>query len=116
MASDVFEKHPSGLDFSDDPGNVGPQVALVVFAAALSCMAERLTRVSGKDGVDRASEGASVECGDIIPYGGWGEISGPLCGNDALACVLIPFDKASCVEAGLGKHEAHIKATGSGAE
>lgn len=116
MACDVFEENPSGLNFADDPSNVGPQMALVVFAPALSCMAERLARVSGKDGVDCSAQDAAIECCDIIPNRGGGEVSATLCGNDPLAGVFVPFDKASGVGTRLGQHEAHIKATGARAK
>jgi hypothetical protein len=54
VTCDVFKEHPSRFDFSDDPGNVWPQVPLVFVAFALACCAEWLAGVSGKDGVDCA--------------------------------------------------------------
>ena len=116
MPCDVLEEHPAGPDFADDPGDVGPEVPLVVFALSLPGLAERLAWVSGKDGVDRAAHLAPVEGGDIIPDGGRGEVSGELCGDNALSGVLVPFDKASRVGLRFGQHEAHIEATGSGAQ
>ena len=116
MTSDVFEENPSGFDFADDPGNVGPQVPLVVFALALSRMAERLAGVSGKDGVDDASERPSVEGGNVIPDGCRGEVSCALCGDDCRAGVFFPFDKASGVGLRLCQLQSHIKATGARAK
>lgn len=82
MSRDVFEEHPFGADFADDPGNVWPEVALVLVAFSLPCGAERLAGVSGKDGVDCAPEGSAVEGGDIIPDWCGGEVSGPLTSDD----------------------------------
>jgi hypothetical protein len=112
VSRDVFEEHPAGLHFSDDAGNVWPQVPFIGLTAALSCCAERLAWVSGKDGVNGPAQFAPVECGNIVPDWCWGEVSGPLGCNDALAGFWLPLDKASRVEVRLGQHEAHIKATG----
>ena len=61
MTGDVFEKHPLGAAFADDTGDVGPEVARVVGAAALSGRAEGLAGISGKDGIECALEGPGVE-------------------------------------------------------
>jgi hypothetical protein len=118
VPGDVFEKDPSQSwpKFVGNSCDIGPQVPLVIGSLALSCHAERLAGVSGKDGVDRAPEGLSVKGGDIIPDRGWREVSGPLGCDDGPAGVILPFDKASRVKTGFGEHEAQIKATGSGAE
>ena len=118
MPRDVLEKAPTEgwAEFSDDPLNIGPQVPLVVLSAALSCLAERLAWVSGKQGVDRSGEWLGVECGNIVPDRRGGEVSGPLSGDKGLSGVFLPFDETSRVEARFCEHEAHIKATGSRAE
>lgn len=116
MTGDVFEKDPSWLDLADDAGDIWPQVALVVFALALPCVTERLARIACEDGVDGSPERSPVEGGDIIPDRCGSEVSGPLRGDDGLSGILLPLDKATGVESRLGEHEAHIEATGSGAE
>lgn len=116
MSGDVFEEHPFGCDFPDDPGNVGPQVPLVVVAFPLPGMAEWLARVSGEDDVESTPEGPAVECGDVIPDRGRGEISCALGGDEALPRVCLPLDKAAGVKSWLCEHEAHIKPAASGAE
>lgn len=118
MSGDVLEEAPSqaGPELFDDPLDVGPEVSLVVFPFALPGLTERLAWVSGEDGVDRSGDRSGVEGGDVIPDRGWLEVSGPLRGDKAFPRVLFPLDKASGVEVRLGEHEAHIKATGSGAE
>ena len=116
MARDVFEEHPSGLDLSDDPADIGPEVPLVILAPALSGHAERLAGVSGKDGVDGAPEGSAVKGGNVIPDRGRSEVSGSLCGDKGASGVFLPFNRDAGVETGLCEHEAHIEATTSCAE
>ena len=116
MPGDVFEEDPFRLDFADDAGDIGPEVALVIGSAPLSGLREWLAGVSGEDGIEGAAEGSSVEGGEVIPYGRRGEVSCALGGDDGLPGILFPLDEAAGVEPRLGKHEAHIKATGSGAE
>jgi hypothetical protein len=91
-------------------------VAGVVFALTLSSLAEWLTRIASQHGVDCVPEWGGVKGAQIIPYGGWGEVSGPLGCDDGLSWVFFPFDKAAGVELRLCKHEAHIEATGPGAQ
>ena len=116
MPGDVFEEHPFGVDFPDNPGNVGPQVAIVVVASPLPGMAEWLAGIACEDGIECAAEGPSVECGDVIPYGGRGEVSGALGGDEASPGVFLPLDKAAGVKSGLCEHEAQIQASASCAE
>ena len=41
-ASNIFSKHPTGLQFPDDPQHFGPQIAFIVEAALPPCGGERL--------------------------------------------------------------------------
>ncbi len=116
MPGDVFEEHPFRFDFPDDPGNVGPQMALVVVASPLPGMAEWLAWVSGKDGVECATEWPSVECGEVIPDSGGREVSRALGGDETSPGVFLPLDKAAGVKSGLCEHEAHIQASAARAE
>ena len=116
MPRDVFEEHPLRLDLADDPGDLGPQVPLVVCAAPLSRLAERLAGIPCEDGIEGTAERPSVECGDIIPDRGEGEVSRALCGDEDASRVFFPLDKASRVKSRLCEHEAHIEATAACAE
>jgi len=116
VPGDVFEEDPSWLHFSDDPGNVWPEVPLVGIAFALPCLAERLAGISGEDGVDAAAQLASIECGDVIPDGRGCEISCALRCDDCSSGIGLPLDKCSRVKARLGQHESHIEATGARAK
>ena len=109
MSGDVFEEHPFRLDLADDPGNVWPEVPLVIGSAALSCLAERLARVSCEDGIEGAAEWPSVECGDVIPDRRGGEISGPLRGDDGLSGILFDFNPTECSEIWLCEVETHVE-------
>ena len=113
MTGDVFEEDPFRLDLADDPGDLWPQVSLVVCAAPLSGLGKRLAGVASEDGVERPSEWPSVEGGDIIPDRGGGEVSGPLSGDDGLPGVVLNFHPAQSSEAWFGKVEPQVKAASS---
>jgi hypothetical protein len=82
VACNVFEKDPFGFDFADDPGNVWPEVPLVILASPLSGLAERLAGISGQDGIECTAKSPPVEGGNVIPDWGGCEVAGALCGND----------------------------------
>jgi hypothetical protein len=116
MPGDVFEEDPFRAAFADDAGDVGPKVAGITGAAALSGRAEGLAGISGQDGVERAAEGPGIEAAQVGPDRGRGEIPGALgCDEDSAGPVL-PFDEGAGVIAGLGQHDAQIKATAACAE
>lgn len=118
MTRDVFEEHPlkDRPKFSDDAGDVWPQVSWIVGRFALSRHAERLAGVSGEKGVDCPCNWPGVECCEIAPYWRGCKISCLLGGDDGLSRVFFPLDEASGVKIWLCEHEAHIQATGSGAK
>lgn len=118
MPGDVFEEDPveAGAEFTGDPCDIGPEVALVIGPLALSGGAERLARVSGKQGVEGSGEWPGVEGCEVIPDRGRGEVSGLLGGDEDAAGVFLPLDIASRVEAGLRETEAHIQSAAACAE
>lgn len=61
VTGDVFEKDPCGTAFSDDTGDVWPEVAGIVGASTFSGSAERLAGISGEDDVERTVKGAGIE-------------------------------------------------------
>jgi len=113
MPCDVFEEYPFRPDLADDAGDMGPEVARIICAEALTSKAERLAWVSSEDGVDESAPWPSIEGSQVGPDWCGGEVSGPLGGNDAVAGVFFPFDPASGVEIWLCKHEPEIKAAGA---
>lgn len=116
MPTDVFEEDPFWLQLVDDPGDMGPEVAGVIFSKSFPSGAERLAGVSGKHGVHRASERSSIKGCEVAPYGGGGEVSGPLGSDDAGARVFLPLDIGAGVEVWFGETEAHIQAAAACAE
>lgn len=116
MTDDVFEEDPFRAAFSDDPGDIRPEVARIVGAAPFACGAEGLAGISGEDGVERPAEGAGVEAAQIVPDWRPREIPRALGGDEDRTGPVFPFDEAAGVVAGLGEHEAHIQASAACAE
>jgi len=116
VTGDVFKEDPFRGTSPDDAGDLGPEVTGIVGPTALSSCAERLAGVSGQHRVEGTAEGPRVEATQIIPDRGRGEVSGALGGDDDVAGVSLPLDKGAGVIAGLGEHEAQIKASAACAE
>tara|TARA_R110002096_G_scaffold175572_6_gene351413 strand:- start:1677 stop:2177 length:501 start_codon:yes stop_codon:yes gene_type:complete len=116
VPGDVFNEDPFGSAFGDDTGDLGPEVAGIVGAAALSGCAERLTWVSGQHNIEGSVKGPGIEATQIVPDWGRGEISRALGGDEHSSGPVLPFDKAAGVKAGLGEHEAQIKTSAACAE
>jgi len=116
VTRDVFEKHPLRVTFADDTGDLGPEVAGVVRASALSGSAEGLTGIPGQHSVKGAAEGPGIEAAEIVPDRSGCEISCALGRDEHGAGPLFPFHKGTGVIAGLGQHDAQIKASAARAE
>ena len=63
----VFEEHPCRAAFTDDTGDVWPEVTGVIGTTALTGRAEGLAGISGEDDVEGAAEGPGIEAAQIIP-------------------------------------------------
>lgn len=111
MTGNVFEEHGERLELSDNPGDVGPEVALVTFGEALSGGTKWLAGISREERVDLPPEGTAVKAGDIIPDRGGHEISRALCGDKGFPARGFPLDETSGFISGLGEHEAEIQAS-----
>ena len=116
MTGDVFEEDPFRTAFADDPGDIGPEVTGIVGPAALSGRAEGLAGVSSEDGVECAAEGTGVERPQVGPDRRRGEVPRALGGDEHRPWPVLPFDERAGVIAGLGEHEAQIKASAACAE
>ncbi len=112
----VFEEHPLGAAFPDNPGDLGPEVAGIVGATALSGSTEGLAGISSEHGVEGTAKGAGIEAAKIIPDRGRGEIACALGTDENCSGPVLPFDKGAGVKAGFGEHEAHIQASAACAE
>jgi hypothetical protein len=116
VTGDVLNEDPFGAAFSDDAGNIWPEVAWIVSTTALSGGAERLAGISGQHSVEGTPEGPGVEAAQIVPNWGRGEVSCALGRDEDGAGPVFPFDKGAGVIAWLGEHEAQIKASAACAE
>ena len=116
VTCDVLNEDPLGTAFADDASNIGSEVPGIIGTTTLASGAEGLAGVSGEDDVEGAAEGASIETAEIIPDWRWGETARALGGDENGAGPLLPFNKSAGVIAGLGEHEAHIKASAACAE
>ena len=116
VPSDVFEEDPFRTAFADDPGDVGPEVAGIIGAAALSGRAEGLAGIACEDSVEGAAEGTGVKAAQIGPDRCRGEVTRALGGDEDRSWPVLPFDKGAGVIAGLGQYEAQIKASAACAE
>jgi hypothetical protein len=112
----VFEKDPLWAAFADDTGDVGPEMAGIIGATALSGCTEGLARISGEDDVEGAAEGLGIEAAKIIPDRGRCEIPCALGGDEGRAWPVFPFDKSTGVISRFCEHEAQIKASAACAE
>ncbi len=116
MACDVFEENPYGAAFTDNAGDIGPEVTGVSRTAALSGCAEGLAGISGKHRVEGPAEGPGVEAAQVGPDRGRSEIPCALGCEEHGPWPVLPFDEAARVISGLGEHEAHIQASAACAE
>jgi hypothetical protein len=112
----VFEKDPCRLAFTDDAGDIGPEVPGIIGTTALSRRAKRLAGISGEDNVEGTAERPGIEAAQVIPDWCRGEVSCALCGDENRAGPVLPFDKCPGVEAWFGEHEAQIQASAACAE
>jgi hypothetical protein len=116
VPGDVFEEGPFGTAFADDAGDIGPEMAGIVGAAALSGCAEGLAGISGEDGIECAAEGAGVEAAQVGPDRGRGEVACALSGDEDCSRPILPLDEGAGMETGFREHEAQIKASAACAE
>jgi hypothetical protein len=66
-ARDVFDEHERDSTLPDDPGDIGPNPALVLGASALPGDAPGLTGKSRSDEIHHSTPASSVERGEVIP-------------------------------------------------
>ena len=116
VTGDVFEKDPFGPTFANDPGNFRPEVAGIIGTTAFASGAEGLAGISGEDGIEGTVEGPGIETAQVIPDWGRGEVSDALGRDEDRPWPVFPLDEGAGVKAGLGQHDAQIKASATCAE
>jgi hypothetical protein len=67
MVGDVLAEDVAGLDLSDDPSDVGPDVSLVGGAQLLAGARERLAGVARSDAIHHSTPRAAIEGSHVIP-------------------------------------------------
>lgn len=67
MTGDVLEEAPCGLALSKNASDIWPEVALVVFTAAMAGETERLAGVAASDKIHDSTPRASVEGSQVTP-------------------------------------------------
>ena len=109
MMGDIFEEDEGWLNFGDDAGDMGPEVARVVSAPAFACNRERLARIARSDDVHRAAPRAAVEGSNVVPDNSLiqGRVFHPRhesgCGEG------FPFDMAHSTISGDGDGESEVE-------
>ncbi len=74
MTGDVFEEDPCWPAFTDDAGDVWPEMARIVGPPRFPDRAEGLAGIAGEDGIECAEEGQGVEVAQVGPDGRRGEV------------------------------------------
>ena len=116
MPGDVFKKDPLGAALPNNSGDLWPEVTGIVGPTAFASGAERLTGVSGQHCVEGTPEGLGIKTAQVVPDWGRSEVSCALGGDEDGARPVFPFNERAGVIAGLGEHEAQIKASAACAE
>jgi len=116
VPGDVFKEDPFGVAFSDDSGDIGPEMPGVVGTLAFASGTEGLAGISGEDDVEGAAKGAGIEAAEIIPDRCWGEISCALGSDEDSAGPVVPLDKGLGVISRFSQHDAQIQASAACAE
>jgi len=116
MMGDILEKNEGRLDFSDDAGDMGPEVARVFSAEALARDGERLARIARSDDVHRAAPWSAVKGSNVVPDNSLiqGRVFHPRhesgCGEG------FPFDMAHSTISGDGDGEPEVESARARAE
>jgi hypothetical protein len=111
VPGDVLNEDPFRAALSNNAGDLGPEVAGVIGTAAFASGAERLAGISCEEGVERPAKRSGIKAPQVVPDGRGRKIPSSLGGDEHASGPLLPFDKGAGVIAGLGEHEAQIKAT-----
>ncbi len=116
MMGDIFEKDEGRLTFTDDPGDMRPEMARVVGTPALARHAERLARIARRDDIHRAAPRCAVECGNVVPDNSLiqGRVRHPR--HESGRSIGFPLDMAHSSISGQGEGKAEIDPARAGTE
>lgn len=116
MSADVFKETEGGLNFSDDPGDVWPEVAWVFVSEFSSGNGKRLAWVAAMDDIHQAAPRFAIKGGNVVPDRRviQGLVFHPR--HERSRSVGFPLDVThSSISAG-GEMEAEVESSGPGAE
>lgn len=116
MSFDVLDEHPAGLDLSDDPGDLGPEVAGIVGSPPVAGGRERLAGIAGKEDMNAATPRAAVEGSQVIPDGSLRKRSVFHPRGKRRGGVQVVLDVADGSIVGLGDMEPEVKTAVAGTE
>lgn len=116
MAGDVLEETPFRLDLTDDPGDIGPKVAGVLGALAMTGEGEGLARISGSDDMNAAAPRSAVKGSQIVPYRRWsqGRVRHPR--HETGRGETVSLDKAHSAISRFGNVQSEVEAANAGAQ
>jgi len=116
MMGDILEEDEGRLNFGDDAGDMGPEVARVVRAPALAGNRERLARIARSDDVHHAAPRVAVEGRNVVPDNSLiqGRVFHPR--HESGCGVGFPFDMAHSTISGDGDGKPEIEPARTGAE
>lgn len=116
MMGDILKEDEGRFDLADDAGDMGPEVARIIRAPALSRERERLARIARSDDIHRAAPRAAVEGSNVVPDNSLiqGRIFHPR--HESGCGVGFPFDMAHSTIPGEGKVQPEVEPACAGAK
>jgi len=116
VIGDVFQKHPFGVAFPDDPREMRPQMAGIVDPLAFTRDRKRLARIAASNNIHRSTPRSAIEGGNVIPERCLiqGLVFHPR--HESGRSVTFPLDVTDSSIAGTGNGEAEVDPSGTGAE
>lgn len=116
MIGDIFEEDESGIAFTDDPGDVGPEMARISFAEAPPGNREWLARVARSEDIHEAAPWSAVEGCKVVPDRCriQGFVFHPR--HESGRCEGFPLDVTHSAVSGTGDVEPEVEPTDTGAQ
>jgi hypothetical protein len=113
MAGDVFEEHEGRPAFINDSGDLGPEVAWIVFPCFFPGNAEPLARVTRSNAIHRFTPRLAIKGPYVIPDRCFRYVAlfHALCENGSTVC--IPFDSTNNSCSGQRKRNTEIETSES---
>jgi hypothetical protein len=116
MADDVLEETPFRGDFVDDPGDLGPEVAVVILTPPEAREREGLARIAPRDEMNAVAPRSAIEGSEIVPDNSrsQGRVRHPC--HESGRCISVSLDITHSPVSGFGKVQTKVEASDSGAK